>query len=68
MTTEHSDNRRAADTIASAIYAAVQDLCVSMPDAPQPYDYSPEFNRIGNELNDICIQLERIADHLEAKG
>lgn len=68
MSTEHSDNIKAADTIANTLYAAAQDLCVAMPNGIEPYDYSLEYKQIRSELSDICVQLERIANHLEGGG
>ena len=68
MTDEYSDTRRAADTISSAIYAAVEDLSAAMPNGIEPYDYYKEFENIQKELGGIFVQLRRIADHLEANG
>jgi hypothetical protein len=59
-----TDNTKAANTIADAI----GHLENAMPATWEPYDYSPELRYLREELSGICTQLERIADHLEAKG
>ena len=58
------NNKETANIIANAI----NDLVVSMPATWEPYDYSPEFRYLREELSGICTQLERIADLLESKG